>query len=338
MSVGVDIGSKSIKIVELTKAGNKWALRGSGVVGYSGMLIENAKDDKDLTGVATVLRRLHKEARISSKSVSISLPERSVFTRTINFPLLTDQEIDSAVKWESEQYIPIPISEAVVRHQIIRRNETATPPQVDVLLVAVKQTIVEKYIRLFQMAGLVVSSVETELMALVRALAPLKSTAMIVDFGAMDTNLAIAQDGKLVFSRSIPTGGDALTRSITQGFGIEAAQAEEYKKTYGLSSVDLEGKVRQSIYPVFKAIVDEIKKAVSYYQSDEKGSAPKQMIVSGGTSGLKDLTALLTKEFDTEIIVGNSFAKVEISPETYKQIANYSPLYAIAVGLALRED
>jgi type IV pilus assembly protein PilM len=136
MSVGLDIGSKSIKIVELEASGVSWELLGSGVVGYKGESPDVIEDEKALIDLAQIVKKLHKEARITKKYVAISLPEAKVFTRTIRFPLLTDQEISSAVKWEAEQYIPIPIMDAVVQHKIVERREKDTPPGVVVLLVA----------------------------------------------------------------------------------------------------------------------------------------------------------------------------------------------------------
>src|SRR3989344_7565016 len=221
MGVGIDIGSKTIKIVELEKMGNSFALKGSGVVGYTGKTLEHMSDDKELTSMAEVIRKLHKEARISSKEIVISLSEPQVFTRTIKFPLLSDQEIASAVKWEAEQYIPIPVAEAVVQHQIIERRETTTPPEVLVLLIAAPEVLVEKYVRVIQLSGLVVSAVETELMAMSRAVAPENTTILLLDFGARSTDIAIVRNRNLVFTRSIPTAGDAFTRAVAQSLGME---------------------------------------------------------------------------------------------------------------------
>ncbi|MFH1970833.1 MAG: pilus assembly protein PilM, partial [Patescibacteria group bacterium] len=90
MGVGLDIGSKTIKIVELQKEGNSIKLNGSGVVGYKGLSPDKFKDEKELADLALLIKKLHKEAKISSKEVVIALPEEKVFTRVIQFPLLTD--------------------------------------------------------------------------------------------------------------------------------------------------------------------------------------------------------------------------------------------------------
>lgn len=335
MSVGLDIGSKTIKMVELAKDGGKWKLRSSGVVGYSGSPIEHMQDEKELTALAGLIKKLHKEANVSSKDILIALPEPQVFTRTIKFPLLTDQEVASAVKWEAEQYIPIPINEAIIQHQILERRENASPPEVLVLLVAAPRVLVEKYVKVAQTAGLTVSAVETELMSLVRALAPLDRTVLLVDFGARSTDIAIAKNGLLSFSRSVPTAGEAFTRAVAQSLGVEQKQAEEYKRTYGLSGSKLEGKVSGALAPVFRLVADEIKKAIQFYQTEEGGDPPQTIILSGGTAGLPEAISTLSKSIGLEVVVGNPFTKVTLDSETAKKIAPYVPLYSIALGLAL---
>jgi len=336
MSVGIDIGSKTIKIVELEKEGKTFKLLSSGALGYQGVVPSQAKDDKELAPLADVIRKLHKEAHIRGRNVAISLPEPLVFTRTIKFPLLTDQEIESAVKWEAEQYIPIPLSEAIVEHQIVERSE-GSQGGVTVLLVASPKVLVEKYIKLISGAGLTTVGVETEALALCRALAPETGTVLILDFGAQSSNIAIVKDAMVRFSRSIPTAGEAFTRALSQSLGIEHEQAEAYKKTYGLSS-DLEGKVKKSLAPVFNLVAEEIKKAIHFYQTEEKGEAPKSVIVSGGTSSMPEAISTLTNLLGIEVVVGNPFAKVLVDVQASKSLANYSSLYSVAVGLALRGD
>jgi len=336
MGVGLDIGSKTIKIVELAREGSGFKLRGSGVIGYAGNPPEHAQDDKELSQLAQVIKKLHKEANISSKNVVVALPEPQVFTRSIKFPSLNDQEVASAVKWEAEQYIPIPINEAVVQHQILERRENSTPPEVLVLLVAAPRILVEKYLKVVEMAGLNVIAIETELMALVRSLSSPDSTVLIVDFGARSTDIAIAKNSQLAFTRSIPTAGEAFTRAVAQSLGVQLSQAEEYKRAYGFSESQLEGKIKGALDPVFSIVNEEIRKSIHFYQAEEKGDTPKSVVVSGGSSGLPEMISVMTKLLGLEVVIGNPFSKVQVDPEVAKAVAPYAPLYPIAVGLAMR--
>ena len=337
MGVGLDIGSKTIKIVELKKEGNFLKLNGSGIIGFKGASPDRFKEEKELSNLAQVIKKLHKEAQISSKDVTIALPEEKVFTRIIKFPLLTDQEIASAIKWEAEQYIPIPISEAIIQHQIISRDEKGVSPGVKVLLVAVSRNLVEIYVKLLQSAGLNAIKAETELLALSRVLAPIDRVSLIIDFGASSTDIAICDKGILSFSRSIPTAGNAFTRAVAQNLNVTPQQAEEYKKAYGLSSSQLEGKIKGALDPIVRLVSDEIKKAIYYYQTEEKGDAPSAVILSGGSSGLPEAVSYLSKALGLEIVVGNPFSRISLTPEVSKVVAPYAPLYSIAVGLAMAD-
>lgn len=336
MGVGLDIGSKTVKIVELSRDKDKWSLKASGVVGYQGKTPEQTKYDKELTSLVEAIKKLKKEAKITSREVAISLPELNVFTRTIKFPLLTDAEVASAVKWEAEQYIPIPVDEAVVQHQIIERREDATPPQVVVLLVAAPKAVVERYAKLIEMSGLTLSVVETQLLAIVRSLAPQDQTVLLVDLGARSTDLAVARDGSLAFSRSIATAGEAFTRAVSQALGVDTAQAEEYKRTYGLAEDKLEGKVKKALDPIFTTVADEMKKAIHFYQSEEGRDSLRSAILTGGTAAMPNVASTLTKLLGLEVVVGNPFSKVNVDPRAAKSLAGFAPLYSIAVGLAMR--
>jgi type IV pilus assembly protein PilM len=336
MSIGIDIGSKTIKVVELAGENGKFALKSASVVSYAGADMEHLTDDKDFMLVSETIKKLVKEAKISGKNVNIALPESQVFTRIVKFPLLSDQEVASAIKWEAEQYIPFPIEEAIVTHQILERRENTTPPEVLVLLVAVQRGLVDKYLKVISNAGLNCTAVETELMSMARSLAPDNQTSMIVDFGARSTDLAIVKNGMLSFSRSIATAGDALTRAVAQSFNVPVAQAEEYKRTYGLEKRQLEGKVGASLSPILKILVDEIKKAIYFYQSEEKGEMPTSLLLTGGSASLPDASLFFANNLNMEVIVANPFAKVAVDPNVAKSLSTFAPLYSIATGLAMR--
>lgn len=335
--VGLDIGSKTIKIVDLEKDSTGYTLNASGLVGYGGNTVDKMVDEKETASLAQVIKKLHSETGARGRDVVISVPESLVFTRTIRFPMLTDAEIASAVKWESEQYIPIPVNEAIVQHTILSRNETSSPPEVVVLLVAAPRVIVEKYVKVVTLAGLNPVAVETELIALTRALAPIDRTSLLIDIGASSTDIAVSKNGLLSFSRSIPIAGEAFTRAVTQGLGMTAIQAEEYKKTYGLDPTQLEGKIKVTLEPVLRLIVDEIKKAINFYQSEEKGDVPTSVIISGGTTGMPQMLSNLSSLIGIEVLLGNPFSKIKVDAETAGRLAPFAPLYSEAVGLAMHE-
>lgn len=337
MSVGIDIGTKSIKVVEVVLESGKPTLKAAGIVGVQDASVNNLQTDQEFANLAQIIKKLMSSAKISSKQVSISLPESLVFTRSLRFPLLTDSEIASAVKWQAEDIIPIPIKEAIFQHTVLERDENAQPPEVLVLVVAAPRTLVEKYVKLMTLAGLTVTNIETELLAMTRSLSPAGQTVLVLNLGSKSTDIAITKNLRLVFSRAIPTGGDAFTRAVSQAMGVNAAQAEEYKRTYGLSTSQLEGKVANAIAPIFKIVTEEIKKAIHFYETEEKGELPGTMILAGGGAGLPDMAANLTKSLNMEVVIANPFSKLTVNSDLAHNITAYAPLYSVSIGLALKE-
>lgn len=334
--IGIDIGTKSIKIIELAKSGGSWQMKSSGAVGYTGNSPDKAIDDKELESIAEILKKIITQIGVTSKDVNLALPEALVFTRVIKFPLLSEEEVSAAVKWEAEQYIPIPVNEAVVQYSILERNEATS--QTSVLLVAVPKVSVEKFVKVIRLAGLTPVAAETELTALCRSLSPDKGVCLLLDLGSSATDMSIVKDSRLVFTRSIPVAGEAFTRAVSQGLNITPQQAEEYKKTYGLSTDQLEGKVRTTLEPVFKMVVDEIKKAVHFYQSEEKGDTPTSVVITGGASVMPGIVPYLTENLGIETVVGDPFGKITLDAETAKGLAPYASIYGTAAGLAMREE
>ncbi len=334
--VGIDIGSKSIKIVELVKSGTSYNLKSSGAVGFSGISPDRIIEEKDFIALSDIIRKLVKQIGIYSKEVNLSIPESIVFTRIVKFPLLSDEEVDAAVKWEAEQYIPIPVAEAVIQYTILGKDQTTQ--QTSILLVASPKNVVEKYIKVLRMAGLTPIIAETELTALSRSLLPEKGTSLLLDLGASATDMAIVKDKNILFTRSIPVAGEAFSRAVAQGLNITPAQSEEYKKTYGLSDNQLEGKVKAALIPVMKMVTDEIKKAISFYQTEEKGESPTSIVITGGASLMPDIVPFLTTTLGIETVVGGSFSKISLDADTMKNLAPYDSIYGTAVGLAMRDE
>lgn len=335
-SVGLDIGSKTIKVVELERDGNVYELKASGIVGYVGDPIDKLSDIENFREVSQIIEKLVKAAGVGNRNVRVSLPEALVFTRVVRLPMLTDQEVAAAIKWEADQYIPIPIKEAIVQHQIIGRREKATPPEVVVLLVAAPRVLVEKYLQILQGAHLTVEVVETELISLSRALSLTDRTGLLMDFGARNLDLAISKSGALLFSRSIPTASDVLTRALSTSLGVTWAEAEQYKRTYGLSPTQLEGKIAKSLEPILIALADEIKKAIHFYQSEEKGDVPSSAIISGGAALLPNIVSYMTRALGIEVSLANPFLNMRVNEQVRKNLNAYAPFYPISVGLAMR--
>lgn len=333
---GLDIGLQTIKAIQLEKRGENYAILAAGITptplgGFDSDL------EKDLIPVADAIKKLITDSKIALKQAAISLPEHLVFTRLVQLPYLTDEEVASAISWQAEPYIPIPITEASIDYQIVGRQEPKGnfTGKVEVLLVAAPKSVISRYVKVAELAGIEVVEVETELLALARSITPLGQTVLLADLGATSTDLAIVKNNQLVVSRSVPTGGNVLTKSVSSSLALTVEQAEEYKKTYGLKNDQLEGKVKFAIEPAFKLIIDEMKKIIQYYKS-EMGAEDQinVAVIAGGGANMSDITSVLAQNLGIEVIVGDPFNKVIKDENTAKKLAVWAPLYGVAVGLA----
>jgi len=333
---GLDIGSYSIKAVQLRKIQDKYQLvaLGSAPSTPKGLASEA---ESDLTALAENIKKLHQEARVTTKNVISALPEDQVFTRVITLPKLSEEELTSALKWEAEQYVPIPLSEVTLAHQVIGETTQDTRQKTEVLLVAAPNRLIDKLLKVLKTAGLNPVSLETEILAMSRSLvAPDSEATLLVDLGARATDIAIVEKGQVVFTRSISTAGEALTRAVAGALGLEAGQAEEYKKAYGVDPGKLEGKVSQAIEPILEVIVKEMEQAIQFYQQ-EKEKTVKRIVLTGGTAILPEVITLLAKKLTFETQIGDPFSRVVEDSLLAKMPKNDLPFYAVAVGLAMKE-
>ena len=339
---GLDIGTSTTKLVQLTKNIEKYELVTAGSIASPSraLLSESLEDQEELVDT---LKKLLDEVKPTTKKVITALPESQIFTRVIEMPLLSESELTSALKWEAEQYVPLPLSEVQLDWQILDTlsDEKGKDSKMEILLVAAPKILVEKYIKIFSLADLEAVSIETEPIALNRALLnnnPAAPTTLIISFGASTTDICIIKLGKLTFTRSISTGGLSLSRAIGQDLGFDLNQAEEYKRTYGLDASQLEGKVMQSIKPVIDVVVNEIRRSLAYYIGKRPADPIKRAVITGGSAKMPGLVVYLANSLGIEVQIGNPWENVNIPASLKQKLTADASEYATCIGLAERSE
>ncbi len=342
---GLDIGASSIKVVWLEQQKNGFLLRAAvnAPSPSKGMLSESPLDQEEM---AQTIRKVIDEAKISTQFINLALPESQVYTRVIEMPVLSEKELTSAIYWEAEQYIPVPLATLTLDWSVLSRpKNNLSSETMQILLVGAPAQLINKYEKTLAMAGLTITTVETEILSAVRALNYLPGnskavntlTMLIIHIGAVSTALAIVKEGVIVFAYSIPTGGQAINRSIASDFGFTLSQAEEYKKVYGVSQKSLNGKIGKATTPILQSIAAEVKKAISFFNEKYKESNPiQQIVLSGGTAKLPDIELFFAQSCGIETVIANPW-KVLADQTIPKEILENAPDYTIAVGLAMRE-
>jgi type IV pilus assembly protein PilM len=315
-TVGLDIGNRKVKVVSLSAKGKgKYKLDKWGVTEIpKGAILSGSESSWER--ISEEIKKLMADAKISERQVVVSLPENEeVYTKLMIEPKMTDAELKSAIPWEAEQYIPVPLGEVNYSFEVI--GERGEGGGLEVLLIAANKRLVAKYERILEMAGLVPVTMETELLALTRCLTTPGSqdTVMVVDLGVRLMSMGVVRKGKLVLARSVPTAGDAMTRAIVTGLALSEDQAESFKCSYGLDKSQLEGKVAGVLMGVIKAEISEIKKTINFYQSKQGVEPVMLMVLTGGGSRLPEITSHLAQGLGIEVQLGNPLARVDIKED-----------------------
>lgn len=337
LSLGLDIGSHTIKLIELGHEGNSVGLAAAGSIPTPYKALTSSVQ-ADTEAVAQAIKRLIKETGAKSKEVHIALPESNVFTRVIEVPALSQRELTSAIRWEAEQYIPLPLDQVNLDFTILRDAKKTETNKMEVLLVAAPKTLVDKYLSILEFAELTAVAAETEIIATIRALTrsvPDIHSVMIVALGAQTTDIAIVRNGTLTFTRSLSAGGDAITRALAQSLDFNLTQAEEYKRTYGVQPDKLEGKIAAAAKPITDTIVTELKRALVFYQEKYKEDHVQLVLLSGGTARLPGMVVYLAQSLGVEVQLANPWVGIARAPR-FNVLSTEGPNFCVAVGLALR--
>lgn len=337
---GLDIGRSFIKVVQIDVRGSKKTLVAAAAVSTPGGGIQS-ESPIELKAVSDAIKNCVKLAKIEVDKCAVSLIESQVVSRLIQLPTLTDKELASAINWEAEQYIPLPIKDVVLQYKVISRQglaetDAGSGGKMDVLLIAAPKRVIGKYINVVKDANLKPQALETESSALTRALTVNQETsAIIVSLGAFSTELVIAKGGNVLFTRSIATGGMNLSRAIISEFNLPQKQAEEYKQTYGILEDKLSGKVAAVLKPILDIVITEILKAIEYSKSHVSSSAVSRLIICGGGAFLPGLSEFLVERTSLEVSLGDPWVDF-VKEGLIVSIAEQGSIYSVATGLALR--
>ncbi len=332
--LGIDIGSSSIKIVELKKESGKVKLL---TYGFSENLDD--LDKKDPKEISAIINKICTEAGIFSRKAISALPTFSVFSSIINIAGVGKKDLASAINWEAKKVIPLPLEEMILDWKKISNIDQADPKDnIKILLTSAPRALVKKYIEIFKSAQINLLSLETETFALIRSLLGNdKSNVMIVEIGAKTTSFNIIDQNVPILNRSVDIGGWTITKAIANNLNIGLERAEQFKYDLGISSIDsADNTIPKTITESISPIVNEIKYALSLYQN-KSGKKVDKIILSGGSALLINFISYLSKILNITVLAGNPWARISCPVDLKPLLDEIAPRMAIAIGLALRE-
>lgn len=350
--IGIDIGTSSIKIVELTVKGNKPVL-----TNYAWIDINDSdsimKDESKPTYFDTILpayiKKMLKESKMSGSDVCLSIPSSGGLITLIKLPNMEIEELDQAIRFEAHKYIPVSLDDVVLSWDIINdpsksvvKNKTAVTEvaevvdgedsKVEILLVAAPKNKIIKYEQLAKDIKLSLKSIEIESFSLVRSLIGNdQGSFIIVDIGSRVCNIILVEKGIIKANRNIDAGGKDISRIIAQSMNVSELKADTLKYS-GKNFLNGESNVD---FPVIDLIIAEISRVLNSYYKENTRVAVDGIILSGGTASLTGIAEYFSRTLGIKTTIGNPLGRIECDKRIDAEIKKIGKRFSVAAGLAL---
>jgi type IV pilus assembly protein PilM len=335
--VGLDIGSSTVKAVELKKSKAGYELVNYGQTPLQqDMVVDGAI--MDAPAVADAITRLFDEKKIKTKNVATSVSGHSVIVKRIVLPAMTEEELFHRIKDEASQHIPFDIADVNLSHQILEAMDT----QMDVLLVAVKKDKILNHTNVLAQAGKTPAVVDIDAFALQNCFEvnydpDPGQTIALLNVGASVMSINIVRAGVPLFPRDVSVGGNQYTDALQKELDLSWEDAERLKQGGSVTGVSEEQKAA-ILRSVSDILILEIQKTFDFFRATASGENIQRIYIAGGTARVPGLMDLLREEFAMPVEELYPFRRIVITPGRHNEdeIREFAPRLAIAVGLALR--
>ncbi len=342
--IGLDIGSSSVKIIQLKEGKHGYMLVNFGMIGLPPeTIVDNAIMNS--AAVVEVIKELLNSTKIKEKNVVMGLSGHSVIIKKITLPTMSQEQLEEAIHWEAEQYIPFDINDVNMDVTILNPNSTVAG-QMDVLLVAAKKEMVQDYISIAAEAGLTPVVIDVDVFALqnmfeVNYEMNPGETIVLCNIGASNTNLNIINNGISLFTRDLTVGGNMITEEIMKGLNISFEEAEALK-VGGQSTLDGDSVIPQEVDKIIQSVSDmianEIQRSIDFYTATTADSSIGRIYLCGGGAKIASIMRILEARLNIPVELINPFRNIEIDEKRFdtEYIQNIAPLASISVGLGIR--
>lgn len=337
--IGLDIGASSIKVVQL-KRGNPPSLINYAVVELpeEGVIVDGNISDAETAAECI------KEAigQLSAKGFPIhsALSGQNVIVRFIHMPMMTEADLAETIKFEAEQYVPYPIEDVALDFESLSKVDSDVGAgQLLILLVVAQKEQIGTFMGCLRQANVVPEVLDVDTFAVINALHHTiaeENVVSVIDIGAATSNISILKEGVLQFTRSIPIAGNNITSVIQNVLKLDFEQAENVKIQEGIAIDDEENEVSEVVRTIVEELVGEIRRSFDYYKAQHRESQIDKLILTGGTSKLKNIDAFMANELGYEVEIGDPLLDVEVEIEDQDDFQDKILELTVAIGLALR--
>jgi len=338
--LGVDLGTGSVKIVELANAAGQAKLV---TYGFAELPVDEVKFEvhDTIARTAKVVQNIHQRSHMQSRKAVAALPTFAVFSSVLALPTMNEREVGQALTYEAKKILPLPVEEMNLTWKILKPRADAQPGRRDkamrVLLTAAPKNLVNQYLTIFRACNFELLSLETEAFALGRALLGSEpAVTLLVDIGALTTDLVIVEDHVPILNRSIDIGGVTVTKAIAASLNVDQRRAEQFKRDVGLTGGAGGGNVPKTIEVTLSPVVNEMRYAISLYQAESTQPIEKIML-TGGSAYLPNLASYLESIFQIRVVVGDPWSQVSYPMDLKGVLEEIGPRFVTAIGLAMRE-
>ncbi len=348
--VGVDIGTSSIKVVQLKRKNGKAILETYAALALGPYIQQDVGTVTNLPveTIGTALTDAVREAGVTTHEAGFSIPSVASLIFIVELPASIDEkEFPTIVPTEARKFIPVPISEVVLDYWAIpKKEESLTDPteeektkatkKTEILIAAIHNETITKYKEIVKKTELTSGFFEIEIFSAIRSTFGHElSPVLILDFGASRTKIAIVEYGIVKSFHIINRGSQDITNALSKSFAVPFAKAEEMKREFGLYGSSLDRNVAEITKLSVDYILSETNNSILGYEKKYQKSVSK-VILSGGGSLLKGFYEVARTNFSCEVEMGNPFGKVEAPAFLENHLKTSGPEFSIAVGLALR--
>ena len=340
--IGLDIGSSSVKLVELSPKG-----RGGFELTHLG--IAPVPNEAIVQGaflnsgaIVDAIREALSKAKTRSKNVAAAVSGHSVIVKKVSLPQMTRAELEEQIRWEAEQYIPFDVNEVNLDFQILEERGEG---QMDVLLVAAKKDLIDDYVQVITEAGLTPVAIDVAAFAVENAYeanydGASSETVALVNIGAQTVNINVVANGSPCFTRDITAAGNQYTEEIQKALSVSFEEAERIKlggRRGEMSQDVVPREVEEAMRAVSETVIGEISRSLDFYGATTAEGRISRVLISGGSARVAGLRNAFQERTGHRIEVLNPLARMvpnsRFDPDDLQDLA---PALGVAVGLALR--
>lgn len=347
--MGIDIGSSSIKVVQLQKKGDKAVLETYGELSL-GPYAETSIGQSTHLPTAKIVQAINdllaeKEVAITTRACGLAIPFKASLLSIIQMPKINEKELAGMINIEARKYIPVPISDVSIDWSIIPKSEIeenmpeskgAKVKMVDILLVAIHNNIINQYKEIVSKVGLNAKFFEIEVFSTMRAvLEGVRGPLMIFDMGASTTKLYIVDRGLVYSSHTINIGSQDMTANIARLLNISMEEAEVIKRSVGIGKTIDGVDTAEVISTIADRVFSEANRFLFEFQKN-KNENIKSVFLTGGGSAMKGFRDLAAQAFKVDVVSGNPFEKIETPAFLENVLRVTGPEFTVAAGVALR--